>query len=1022
MKIKVTTGSTIYSAAENIFREIDKGDKFTPYFVVVPDRYTLQAEKLLFSCLDLKATFNINIVGLSSLAAKVIKESGLEELSATEGVLLVQKIMLEQKANFTYFKKSNSILCEELYQTIEQMKSSKISPNQISFKSRSKNLSSKIKDIKLIYEKYEELRGEKLDSDDVIEVFAQKIVEKNLFKDAVFVFAGFDSFTSANYQVIASLTKTVKELRFATLSPLSENNAFIYENDIIQKLKSLALENGVDIEVTSPQENFSANKKQLVSNLFAREIDKGEKSDFLTVCQNSSLKEEVLFVAKSIKKAVVDGERFSSFAVVCPNIDEYERELDTCFKDFGITAYIDQTASFSSTPLARFVAKCFELHKKGFQKDDILFFLSSPLLEIENREEMIAFVNEKNICGREKFTFFVQKLSPVFDLILKLQDKDTYKKYSSIISQIGCLIKPNLDKMIEREGEMGFVKEQGLDSQAYSALEEIVSSFDRFDQNVSLLDFYQMLATALDSKNISTLPSFCDQVFVGDSTRSFFSKHKFLFVLGANAGKLPQSSNDNGLLTDSEIEGSCFNNILKPTIKMVNKRNRFKLFSLLSQAEERLIVSYLDFNEEDQKQEKAYFVSSLLEIFGQKSRDEIRPAAVIPKTLNSLLYLLGNENESKKQLPLLIKTKSEFAGSLRKVLNFSEEDFALNREILSSDLTEKLFFPKGHTKVTQIEKYYDCPFKQFVDNGLRPASKKFAQIKPNITGNIMHSLLETFVKEKVKSGEKWSDQHIRTFIDNNICDYLDEDIVDYLPDKELFLKEIKLNSFKLCKRALYEMENSRFVPTYFEKRFDGKELTLGGMSVVGFIDRVDIYNDKFRVIDYKTGRITSSILSSLYYGTKLQLFLYGNSLKKGLGLDFSGAFYFDAKVSYSKGEKTILKGVFDPKESVMFALDKRLEDADFKASDIVNVTKTKDGYASAVISQPKLVTLEEYAIDIAERAIKQMREGNIKPCPEESSCKFCDYRGICLFEKGEKVRTLPSAKDYFKKGDNDEQI
>ncbi len=1021
MKIKVTTGSTIYSSAENIFRQIDKSDFFTPYFVVVPDRFTLQAEKLLFDTLKIKATFNINIVGLSTLAGKILKESGLEELSATEGELLVQKIMIEEKENFSYFKKTNSILCEEIFKTIQQMKSSKISPHQISEKARSRNLSSKIKDIKLIYERYEEERGKKLDSDDVIEEFAKTILEKNLFKESVFVFAGFDSFTDANYEVVSALSKTVKEVWFATLAPVCESNSFIYENDVLNKLKKLALENNVEIEVNSPKEGLSKNQEAIVSNLFAKSINKCPCDNFLTISQSSSLKEEVLFVAKSIKKAVVGGARYKDFAIVCPSLEEYANEIENTFKNFDIISYQDQSAKFSSTPLARFVAKTFSLHKRGFQKDDILYFLTSPFIEVQNREEIVAFVNEKNIFGKEKFEFFIEKVSPIFELILKIKKEDTYKNYCNIVLEVATFIKQKFEEFVQKEVENGYIKEASFDRQAYSALEEITSSFKNFEQLASLVDFEQMLLTALDSKDISSLPSFCDQVFVGDSTKSFFSKHKYIFVLGANAGKLPQNSNDNGLLTDGEIEGSCFNNILRPTIKMVNKRNRFKLFSILAQAQDKLILSYLDFNEDDQKQEKAYFVSSLMEIFGIEKNEVLKTNVLVAKDIDSLLYLLGNKDESKKKVPLLIKEKNEFVGSLRKVLEFDEDKYKLNRETLSKDLSGKLFFPKGHTKVTQIEKYYDCPFKQFVDNGLRPASKQFAKIKPNIMGNIMHSLLEDFVKDKVKNKDIfWSDEKTLDFIEKNIPNYIEEDIISFLPDRDLFFKELKSNALKLCKRALYEMRYSRFVPTYFEKRFDGKELTLDGMSVVGFIDRVDTYKDMFRVVDYKTGKITTSILSSLYYGTKLQLFLYGNSLRKAIGLDFSGAFYFDAKVSYSKGEKTILKGVFSPKEKVMFALDKRLEEDEYKASDIVNVTKTKNGYAKSVLSQPKLTDLESYAISIAEKALSQMREGNIKPCPDADSCRFCEYRGICLFEKHDKMRATPSAKDFFKKEEGDE--
>ena len=151
MKIRVIAGSTLYDSAENALMSIDKTDVFTPYFVVVPDRFTLQAEKLLFKTLDIKSTFNINVVGLSSLAGKVIKECGYETLSSLDGVLIVERAMKELKGKLQYFTKITSTLCQEIYKTIQQMKSSKISPNKIYEKTKSVNLSKKITDIKLIY-------------------------------------------------------------------------------------------------------------------------------------------------------------------------------------------------------------------------------------------------------------------------------------------------------------------------------------------------------------------------------------------------------------------------------------------------------------------------------------------------------------------------------------------------------------------------------------------------------------------------------------------------------------------------------------------------------------------------------------------------------------------------------------------------------------------------------------------------------------------------------------------------------
>ena len=124
MKLQIVTGSTLYESAENVLKGIDPNDFFTQYLVVVPDRFTLQAERLLFKVLNIKSTFNINVVGLSNLANKVIKEEGLSQLSELEGVLLVQKIFEEEKDNFEYFAKGNSALYQEIYKTIQQMKSS----------------------------------------------------------------------------------------------------------------------------------------------------------------------------------------------------------------------------------------------------------------------------------------------------------------------------------------------------------------------------------------------------------------------------------------------------------------------------------------------------------------------------------------------------------------------------------------------------------------------------------------------------------------------------------------------------------------------------------------------------------------------------------------------------------------------------------------------------------------------------------------------------------------------------------
>ena len=80
MKINLVTGANIYEATKNSFKCIDKNDFDTNYFVVVPDRYSLQAEKLLFDTLEIESTFNINVISLTGLAQKVLEKN--EAISA----------------------------------------------------------------------------------------------------------------------------------------------------------------------------------------------------------------------------------------------------------------------------------------------------------------------------------------------------------------------------------------------------------------------------------------------------------------------------------------------------------------------------------------------------------------------------------------------------------------------------------------------------------------------------------------------------------------------------------------------------------------------------------------------------------------------------------------------------------------------------------------------------------------------------------------------------------------------------
>ena len=80
MKVELITGSTIYESVKNTFKRIDVRDINTEYFVVVPDRFTLKAEDLLFDSLNVSAIFNINIVSLTGLAKIILEKDNIDTI------------------------------------------------------------------------------------------------------------------------------------------------------------------------------------------------------------------------------------------------------------------------------------------------------------------------------------------------------------------------------------------------------------------------------------------------------------------------------------------------------------------------------------------------------------------------------------------------------------------------------------------------------------------------------------------------------------------------------------------------------------------------------------------------------------------------------------------------------------------------------------------------------------------------------------------------------------------------------
>ncbi|MCM1324932.1 MAG: PD-(D/E)XK nuclease family protein, partial [Acetobacter sp.] len=608
-------------------------------------------------------------------------------------------------------------------------------------------------------------------------------------------------------------------------------------------------------------------------------------------------------------------------------------------------------------------------------------------------EELCRQLQLHNIYGKSRYKKYFASFAPKLERLLSSFEKaETFVELCGVCKTVIEEYRNDYNSLLENLKTKDMEQEYNINAQIeeilVDALDKIASY--RGDEKCSKAEFAKLLKLLLSFKEVSSVPTYVDAVMVGDATSSYFGQVQNLIVVGGEG--LPALSGDNGLVSDDDIEKLSVVRKIEPSIRMINRRNRFKLFNLLCSCERSLTVSFLEINDEGKRVEPPAYIDGLSKIFGAKfirAASFSQFARVNPQVdLQKLLLSSGNR-------------KLALENGLLGKENFIQEKTQLGVD------ASKLFYPKGYTKVTQLECYFNCPFKHFIRYGLRAKETEKYEFDPRDIGNVCHKLAESFVNANMSNLRVLTDEEVVCYVDTHLFEAIKaeglEEKLDITTDKEGVLDYLKRMATLLLNRICQEQRFSEFRPAFTEKNLEGSlDCKYGEMKLIGKIDRIDIAGDYYRIMDYKTGAV-APILKDLYYGDKLQLFLYEEVAGKSLDKTPAGAFYFDARWDYDKEEQkdAILKGIVINDETVLPMFDYRLDGG---KSDIIAVSKSSKGYKGASLAKFALSTFENYARKVAASAIDETLDGYIEPKPDQSACEKCMFRSICLFDKDKGFR------------------
>lgn len=947
MKLKIVSGVNISQSIKNAIADIPLDEEC---FVVVPDRMTLQIEEMLFSGRNISSTFNVNVVGLTNLAIKHVGVA-LNPISQIEGVMFVKKAIENCSARLSYFKYANMNFCSEIYKFISQLSSSDMSPEDMIFRGTRETLRRKFEDLKTIYSEYLKLTEGREDSSKLVDKFVTAIENRDLFKNTNFYFAGFESFTAKHFMLIKALCKNVKSIVVSLPMAVGKGNAYIYENDILKKLKSLSKEENADIEFISPPMSLNENAAWIVKNLYSNGIAQ-KNADTVFVFEGKNKKQEAEFVAKTIIYEVYHGVRYKDFSVACGDLHSYAQELKLAFEKHGIPYYFDMSVTAKETYCALLFSKIVSLAYKNYRRDDLLFIALSPLFDFSDRDRRFIVDHAQ---GGAKIFFALENEQ------IKVFMKDIACDFMTGAQEVVDFIESQLTKLDDLKLDD---KTLEIEKQAPLAIREILNAAQSTANVVEIKSMLSAIDIGLQAKEISAIPSYCDQVYVGDAVQSFFAEPKKLFVIGANASLMPKITSDDSIFSDEDIALAGFKKAIEPTVKMINRRARFKIFSLLTSWTERLYLGYSLADSTGKPVSKSMVAASVIDMFGKS--DSIIRSANLRLGENALLFNIGkNKVEAEEVMSGNIPASDKAA--LRLALQPYIEKFDRIKPLTSA----KQLKLGQMIKPTEIEKFYDCPFKVYCENVLHLKEKRLDSLSPSQKGSIIHDALERYAKDC--NFAPLDENETEEFIERILSAY----DFDAFSDGEIERIRIKKDLAGILSYVSDEYKNSGSEQWLIEEKIEG---IVAGKPFYGRVDRVDKLGNKFRVIDYKTGRVTSSLICDLSYGKKLQLFAYASLIGKKSGCDCSGVYYFDIKAkNAARGKKLVGLNIGgDDKNSV---------------------------------PQAKFEELTDMAERLMSKAGDYLSQGKLLPFPDSNSCKYCPFKGICLYDADRGVRRLKGEQE-----------
>jgi len=1002
--------------------------------IIVPDQFSFEAEReLLLSCGN-TASLYAEIIGFSALKDKLTERIGSDfgnYVDRAGRLISLACAVGELGSELKLFGGALSMpqILSSILDTLDELKNAGIGLEDLEkidsdLDSESEmELKTKLKDLRLISEKYNEIleRGGKKDPLDTQEYIASKISAlpaksfKNVYID------GFLHFSGAQLKIVFELMKKAEKLTIS-LGTEDENSsceAHILASRLLRRLKAYAEENNIKYKILSFDEKDKRELSELIEKAMGLEPIKteGEFSalgEKIKLYSADSKLTECALAAAEVKRLVSEGERYRDIAIAVRGYESYRPLLESVFKKYELPLFSARKAEMEEMPLFRLLELIYETILSNFSFEEFFRYLrlgysgltDSEIDRLQNycimwdiggrsllrkspwKMHPEGFGGEENEDSRKKLEELNscrdRAVAPLRALSDSAKKTKTAGEHCSALRGFFKSISLG-ERLSERATEL---KDRGLLSEAaefkrlWSQLMLALSQIEELlkDTEMDTAAFSKLLLIALSKYPVGILPVSLDNPMAGDFDRMRRRNLRHLIVLGASDECLPQKNSEEGLIRDRERERLSELGFELPGGENELYEEYARIYSTLTLPSESLVMSYGAGDEESEEPIPSEIFSRIEKLTGAK--------AIVPKPSELALFArkpalsLASEALFYTQEPNSVAAGEYFKKYEPEEVSRLKAAAESNDLEISRETVIKLYGDKLRLSPSQADTFYDCKYKHFLRHSLRlkPGGKEeFGKFE---YGSFIHDVVENTVKElKMKDTLKiCADDEIAEIAGKYADRYGESNLKEQLELSHRFsyiFARAKEQSKRIATDIISELRVSSFEPIGFE--FDIGELARkmpidlsegAKLFLSGKADRIDgwIHEEKLylRVYDYKTGNVKFS-LEEVLYGRYLQMLIYLFVLSKG-------------GVEVFKSEVEPAGVLYLPARDVIISAKSDLDDEELEAQ------KSKALQRSGLLLDNSKV----------HRARAIFRSQNL------NACTYCDFKEACNFKDGEK--------------------